>query len=44
LGYPKKISQGREEDHPKIIKELEKRDAQAIAIAQTMKQHKKPLK
>lgn len=40
----KKISQGREEDHPKIIKELEKRDAQAIAIAQTMKQHKKPLK
>ena len=40
----KKISQGREEDHPKIIKELEKRDAQAIAIAQTMKQHKKPIK
>ena len=32
-----KISQGREQDHPKIISELEKRDAGAKAIAEQMK-------
>lgn len=33
----KKLSQGRERDHPRIIKELEKRDSQAIAVAEAMK-------
>ncbi len=33
----KKLSQGREEDHPRIITELEKQDPQAIAVAKAMK-------
>ena len=33
----KKLSQGREHDHPKIIEELEKRDSNSRAIAQAMK-------
>lgn len=33
----KKLSQGREQDHPRIIKELEKKDSQAIAVAEAMK-------
>ena len=36
----KKMSQGREQDHPKIIKELEKQSPQAIAVAQAMKTNK----
>lgn len=33
----KKLSQGREEDHPRIIEELEKQDPRAIAVAKAMK-------
>ncbi|MFT5738226.1 MAG: transcriptional regulator [Maribacter sp.] len=33
----KKLSQGREEDHPRIIEELEKQDPRAIAVAKVMK-------
>ncbi len=33
----KKLSQGREHDHQRIIEELEKRDSNSIAIAQAMK-------
>lgn len=33
----KKLSQGREHDHPRIIEELEKQDAQAVAVAKAMK-------
>jgi transcriptional regulator len=33
----KKLSQGREQDHPRIIAELEKKDPQAIAVAKAMK-------
>lgn len=36
----KKLSQGREEDHPRIIEELEKQDSQAVAVAKAMKTNK----
>ena len=36
----KKLSQGREHDHPRIIEELEKRDAQAMAVAKAMNDSK----
>lgn len=36
----KKMSQGREQDHPRIIKELEKQHPQAIAVAKAMKTNK----
>lgn len=36
----KKLSQGRKNDHPRIIEELEKRDPQSVAIAQAMKENK----
>ncbi len=34
-----KLSQGREHDHPKIISELEERDASSVAVAQAMKKN-----
>lgn len=37
----KKLSQGREHDHPRIIEELEKQHPQAVAVANAMKQHLK---
>lgn len=37
----KKLSQGREQDHPRIIEELEKQHPQAVAVANAMKQHLK---
>lgn len=37
----KKMSQGREHDHPRIIQELEKQDPQAIAVANVMKGDKR---
>lgn len=36
----KKLSQGREEDHPRIIEELEKQDSKAVAVAKAMKTNK----
>ncbi len=39
----KKMSQGREQDHPRIVQELEKQDPQAIAVAKVMKGGKKTL-
>ncbi len=36
----KKLSQGREHDHPRIIEELQKRDAQAASVAQEMSNSK----
>ena len=33
----KKLSQGRTEDHARIIEELEKQDTKAIAVAKAMK-------
>lgn len=36
----KKLSQGREYDHPRIIEELEKQNPQAIAVAKAMKTNK----
>lgn len=37
----KKLSQGREHDHPRIIEELEKQDSQAAAVAKAMKTNNK---
>lgn len=37
----KKMSQGREHDHPRIIQELEKQDPRAIAVANVMKGDKR---
>ena len=37
----KKLSQGREHDHPRIIEELEKRQPQAVAVAKAMKTNTK---
>lgn len=37
----KKLSQGREQDHPRIIEELKKQHPQAIAIANAMKKTRK---
>jgi transcriptional regulator len=36
-----KLSQGRERDHPRIIKELEKQGGSPADIAKAMKQHTK---